>query len=142
MSSEWLTLGCSLMFTFHILLIDRVSPRVDGVRLSSLQFLVCGLISSVVMFLTETPTLSGVAQCWLPIAYSGILSYGVAYTFQIIGQSHTEPTIASLLMSLESVFAMLFGWMILKEALTATELFGCALVFGGVVLAQLPAPKR
>jgi len=139
---EWLTLGCSLMFTFHILLIDRVSPRVDGVRLSSLQFLVCGIISSVVMFLTETPTLTGIAQCWLPIAYSGILSYGVAYTFQIIGQSHTEPTIASLLMSLESVFAMLFGWVLINEALSISELLGCALVFSGVVLAQLPDKKQ
>ena len=138
---EWLTLGCAIAFTFHILLIDRVSPHVDSVRLSSLQFLVCGIISAAAMFLTETPSLSGIAQCWLPIAYTGILSYGLAYTFQIIGQSHTEPAVASLLMSLESVFSVLFGWIILQEALSPLELLGCILVFGGVVLAQLPEKK-
>lgn len=138
---ELLTLGCAVAFSFHILVIDRVSPNLDGVRLSCLQFFVCGMLSLVAMFLTETPSLSAIAQCWLPIAYAGVLSCGVAYTFQIIGQSYTEPTVASLLMSLESVFAVLFGWLLLKQALTIPELLGCILVFAGVILAQLPGKK-
>lgn len=138
---ELLTLGCAVAFSFHILVIDRVSPNLDGVRLSCLQFFVCGMLSLIAMFLTETPSLSAIAQCWLPIAYAGVLSCGVAYTFQIIGQSYTEPTVASLLMSLESVFAVLFGWLLLKQALTIPELLGCILVFAGVILAQLPGKK-
>ena len=138
---ELLTLGCAVAFSFHILVIDRVSPNLDGVRLSCLQFFVCGMLSLVAMFLTETPSLSAIAQCWLPIAYAGVLSCGVAYTFQIIGQSYTEPTVASLLMSLESVFAVLFGWLLLKQALTIPEVLGCILVFAGVILAQLPGKK-
>ena len=138
---ELLTLGCAVAFSFHILVIDRVSPNLDGVRLSCLQFFVCGMLSLIAMFLTETPSLSAIAQCWLPIAYAGVLSCGVAYTFQIIGQSYTEPTVASLLMSLESVFAVLFGWLLLKQALTIPEVLGCILVFAGVILAQLPGKK-
>lgn len=135
---ELLTLLCAVAFSFHILLIDHVSPKVDGVRLSCLQFFVCGLISIVPMFFTESPSLSAIAQCWLPIGYAGILSCGVAYTFQIVGQAHTEPTVASLLMSLESVFALLFGWILLGQGLKLPELIGCLLVFSGVILAQLP----
>ena len=135
---EFLTLLCALSFSFHILLIDHVSPKVDGVRLSCLQFFVCAIVSVVPMFLVETPSLPAIAQCWLPIGYAGILSCGVAYTLQIVGQAHTEPTVASLLMSLESVFALLFGWLLLRQQLTPAELFGCMLVFTGVILAQLP----
>ncbi len=139
---EILTLCCAVAFTFHILVVDHVSAKVDGVRLSSLQFFVSGLISLVVMALTETPSLSGILACWLPIAYSGILSSGVAYTFQIIGQARTEPAVASLLMSLEAVFAVIFGWILLNQKLSLPELAGCALVFGGVLLAQLPKEKQ
>ena len=140
-SGELLTLGCAVAFSFHIIFIDRVSAGLDGVRLSCIQFFVVGALSCVFMFLLETPNVNAILQCWLPIAYAGILSSGVAYTFQIIGQAHTEPAVASLLMSLESVFAMIFGWIILKEAMSATELLGCALVFFGVLLAQLPERK-
>lgn len=139
---ELLTLGCAAAFTFHILLIDKVSSRLDGVRLSCIQFFVCGMISVVFMLCTETPDLKAVLQCWLPIGYAGILSCGVAYTFQIIGQAHTEPVVASLLMSLESVFAAVFGWILLREALSVPEFIGCALVFSGVILAQLPAKEK
>ena len=138
---ELLTLGCAVAFSFHILVIDRVSPKVDGVRLSCIQFFVCGLLSTIVMFIAETPNWSGILQCWLPIAYAGVLSSGVGYTLQIIGQAHTEPTVASLLMSLESVFAMIFGWILLKQALSLPELLGCAMVFAGVILAQLPGKR-
>ena len=138
---ELLTLGCAAAFSFHILAIDHVSAKVDGVRLSSIQFFVCAVLSAVVMCMTESPSWEAVKQCWLPIAYAGVLSSGVGYTFQIIGQAHTEPTVASLLMSLESVFSVVFGWLLLHQALSAPELLGCALVFGGVVLAQLPGNK-
>lgn len=138
---ELLTLGCALMFSFHIMYIDHVSAKVDGVRLSCIQFFVVGVISMVVMLLTETPNWNAIAQCWLPIAYAGILSSGVGYTFQIIGQAHTEPTVASLLMSLESVFSVVFGWLLLGQAMNGPELLGCALVFTGVILAQLPEKK-
>ena len=139
---ELMILACSVAFTGHILVIDKVSPRLDGVRLSSLQFFVVGIISLVVMFWKETPDLQAILQCWLPICYAGILSAGVGYTFQIIGQAHTDPTVASLLMSLESVFAMLFGWLLLKQRLSGTEMIGCVLVFAGVILAQLPGKKE
>ena len=139
---ELLTLGCAVAFTFHILLIDRVSPQVDGVRLSCIQFFVCGVISLVFMACLEEPHWDAILQCWLPIGYAGILSSGVAYTFQIIGQAHTEPTVASLLMSLESVFAVIFGWLLLHQALSGPELLGGALVFTGVILAQLPGKQQ
>ena len=138
---ELLTLGCAVAFSFHIMYIDHVSAGLDGVRLSCLQFFVVGVISALVMFLRESPDLNAIAQCWLPIAYAGILSSGVAYTFQIIGQAHTDPAVASLLMSLESVFALIFGWIILGQSLSVPELIGCGLVFAGVVLAQLPGKQ-
>lgn len=138
---ELLTLGCAAAFTFHILAVDKYNGAVDGVRLSCLQFLVCGLLSAVCMLLWETPDLESILRCWLPIAYAGILSAGAGYTLQILGQKHTEPTVASLLMSLESVFSVLFGWLLLRQALSGAELIGCCLVFGGVVLAQLPGKK-
>lgn len=139
---ELLTLGCAVTFSFHILLIDRVSPQLDGVRLSCLQFFVCGVISLVFMAFTEKPQLSGLLQCWLPICYAGILSSGVGYTLQIVGQAKTDPTVASLLMSLESVFSVIFGWLLLHQSLSAPEMLGCALVFGGVILAQLPKKDK
>lgn len=139
---ELMILGCSLAFTAHILVIDKVSPKLDGIRLSSMQFFVVAVISSIVMMIQETPDWNAVLQCWLPICYAGILSGGVGYTFQILGQAHTDPTVASLLMSLESVFAMLFGWLLLKQRLTPAEMIGCVLVFAGVILAQIPGKKE
>ena len=139
---ELLTLGCAVTFSFHILLIDRVSPKLDGVRLSCLQFFVCGVISLVFMAFTEKPQLSGLLQCWLPICYAGILSSGVGYTLQSVGQSKTDPTVASLLMSLESVFSVIFGWLLLHQSLSVPEMLGCVLVFGGVILAQLPKKDK
>lgn len=136
---ELYVLLCAVAFAAHILVIDHVSSRVDGVRLSCIQFFVCGVLSLIVMFLTEAPSADSVMQCWLPIAYAGILSAGVGYTLQILGQAQTEPTVASLLMSLESVFSVLFGWLILHQSLTLSELLGCGLVFAGVILAQLPS---
>lgn len=141
-TGEILLILCAVAFTGHIMTIDHFSPYVDGVRLSCLQFFICGVICLVIALFTETITLDSLLQCWLPIAYSGILSAGAGYTLQILGQSRTEPTTASLLMSLESVFSVLSGWLLIGERLSAAELTGCALVFVGVVLAQLPEKKK
>ena len=133
---------CALAFSFHILAIDYFSPKVDGVRLSMLQFFVCALLCAVPMLLTEQPSIQSILAAWLPILYAGALSCGVAYTLQIIGQKNINPTVASLILSLESVFSCLAGWMILGDALSPRELSGCALVFIAILLAQLPAPGK
>ncbi len=142
-AGELLTLGCAVAFCCHILVIDKITCQVDGVRLSCTQFFVCGCLSLICAFLWETPRWENILACWIPIGYAGIFSSGIGYTFQIIGQAYTEPTVASLLMSLESVFSVIFGWLILRQSLTPTELLGCLLVFSGVLLSQVPgkAPK-
>lgn len=135
---DFLVLLCAVAFSFHILVVDYFSPKVDGVKLSCIQFFVCGIISLFPMMLIEHPQVSQFQDAWIPIAYAGVLSSGVAYTLQIIAQKHLKPTVASLLMSLESVFAVLTGWVILQERLSPRELCGCVLVFSAVILAQLP----
>lgn len=130
---------CALSFTVHILVIDRVSPRADGILISCVQFFTAGVLSAVLTFFFETPRLAAILSAASPIFYSGVLSCGVAYTLQVIAQKDTDPTVASLLMSLESVFSLLAGWVILHQKLSARELLGCALVFAAVILAQLPA---
>lgn len=133
-----LMLGGALGFAVQITLIDRLAGDLDGLRLNSIQALVCSALSALIMLLTETPSLSGITACALPLGYAGILSMGVAYSLQIVGQKHIEPTPASLIMSLESVFAALCGWLFLHEQMTSAELCGCALVFSAVILSQLP----
>ena len=131
-------LGCAVVFTVHILVIDHFSPKTDGVAMSCIQFLVCGVIAMTGMFLTETVELSHILSAWLPLVFSGVFSGGVAYTLQIVAQKDTEPTIATLLMSLESVFAVFGEWLILGQFLTAREFGGCVLMFAGIILSQLP----
>lgn len=133
---------CALVFSAHILVIDFFSPRVDGVKMSCLQFFVCGIASLVPMFTWETPTVSGMIAGWFPLLYAGVLSCGVGYTLQIIGQKNVNPAIASLLLSLESCFSVLAGWIILGERLSAREAAGCLLMFGAIILAQLPDKKK
>ncbi len=133
---------CALAFSFHIIAIDYFSPKVDGVRLSMIQFFVCSILCAFPMFFSEKPTVSAVMDAWLPILYAGMLSCGVAYTLQIIGQKNMNPTVASLILSLESVFSCLAGWLILNEALSPRELSGCALFFVSILLAQLPVPGK
>ena len=133
-----LCLLCALFFTAHILVIDHFSPRVDGVRMSCIQFFVGGVLSLIAMLLFEKPDWPHVLAAWLPILYAGILSSGVAYTLQIVAQKNVNPTLASLIMSLESVFSALSGWLILGQTLTAREFAGCALMFAAIILAQLP----
>ena len=128
----------SVAFSFHILVIDHFSPKADGVKMSCIQFFVCGILCMMPTILFEHPEIYSILQAWKPIAYAGIMSCGVGYTLQIVAQKNTDPTVASLLLSLESVFSVLAGWVILGETLSPRELFGCALVFVAVILAQLP----
>ena len=133
-------MGCALAFSVQITCIDRLAGDLDGLRLNCIQSLVVTVLSVPFILLTgETVSVSAVAACWLPLGFSGILSMGVGYTLQIVGQKNLEPTTASLIMSLESVFAALGGWLILRETMTSWELVGCGLVFAGVILSQLPA---
>lgn len=133
---------CAVAFAVQITLIDRLADALDGLRLNCLQSFVCAALSALVMFLTETPDMENIRSCWLPLGYAGVLSMGVAYSLQIIGQRHVEPTPASLIMSLESVFAAIFGWLLLNEKMSAPELCGCLLVFIAVILSQIPVKKK
>ena len=128
---------CAVIFSLHILTIDYFSPKCDGVKLSCVQFLVSGVIATAVALVIERPEWSQIMAAWLPIAYAGILSCGVAYTLQIIGQKGMNPTVASLVLSLESVVSVLAGWVLLKQSLSARELVGCVIMFIAIILAQL-----
>lgn len=140
---DLLVLCCAFFFSIHIMVIDHFTAgKVDGVRMSCVQFLVAGAIALVLMFLFEQPTLSSIWDARVSILYAGVMSSGVAYTLQILGQKDTDPTTATLLMSLESVFAALSGWVLLNESLSIKELFGCVLVFTAVILAQIPLPVK
>ncbi|MBQ1984721.1 MAG: DMT family transporter [Clostridia bacterium] len=129
---------CAFVFSVHILLVDRFSPQVSGVELSSIQFLTVGVLSGIVSLLAEKPDVHSILISMGPVLYTALLSSGVAYTLQIIGQKDTPPAVASLVMSLESVFAALSGWIVLKQSLQGRELLGCVLVFAAVILAQIP----
>jgi drug/metabolite transporter (DMT)-like permease len=131
----------AVAYTAHILLIDHFSPKTDCVRMSCLQFFVTSALCAVVMLFTEHPTFSSLLRGWVPLLYAGVLSGGLGYTLQIVAQRDTSPTVASLLMSLESVFAVVAQWLILGELLTSRELLGCGLMLCGIVLAQLPARR-
>ena len=138
-----LVLICAICFTGHILVVDRFSAlNTDPVKMSCIQFATSAVISGIIMLLFEHPTWEAIWAARIPILYAGVLSSGVAYTLQIIGQRYTDPTTATLLMSLESVFAALSGWLILHETFSAKELAGCVLVFAAVILAQVPLPVK
>lgn len=139
---DFLMLVCSLCFALHILVIDHFTDKVSGVKLSCIQFFVCGLLSCILMFLFEKPAVSDILSAWLPIVYAGVFSSGVAYTLQIIGQKGTDPTIASLILSLESVVSVLAGWIILGQSLTPREILGCLLMFGAIILAQVAPVQK
>lgn len=138
---DFLMLVCALVFAMHILVIDYYTAKVDGVKMSCIQFLICGILSGVCMLLFENPDMTRILQAWMPILYAGVLSSGVGFTLQIVGQKGMNPTVASLLMSLESVFSVVAGWIILGQALSVRELAGCGLMFAAIVLVQLPAKK-
>jgi len=137
-----LVLICAFCFAAHIMLVGHYAPQMDGVRLSCLQFIVADVIFILLTLLFEQPRLSDILAGWIPIVYAGVFSCGIAYTLQIIAQRDTAPTVASLLMSLESVFALLAQWALLGDLLSPRELLGCLLMFIGIVLAQLPPRKK
>ena len=134
---DLLVLGCAVCFTFQILCVDHYASRVSGVRLARDEFLVTGGLSMVIALATETITGDGVREALIPILYAGVMSGAVGYTLQVLGQRDTDPTVASILMCLESVFAVLTGVVILGEKMTARETVGCILMFSAVILAQL-----
>ena len=134
-------LGCALGYAVQITLVDQMGSDVDGLRLNCIQSLFCGIFSGLVMVSTEDLVLSNILACWIPLVYAGIFSLGIAFSLQIIGQKYLEPTPASLIMSLESVFAVLFGWLLLNERMTKYEISGCILVFAAVILSQIPTKK-
>ena len=140
-AGDRLVLMCSVVFSVHILVIDYFSPKADGVVISCVQFFTAGLLACVLMLLFEHPSMSAVIAAAAPILYAGVMSCGVGYTLQVIAQNGVDPTIASLLLSLESVFSVLAGWVILGQKLSGRELFGCALVFAAVLLVQIPTEK-
>ena len=134
---DLLVLGCAVAFTGQILCVDYYAPKVSGVKLARDEFLVTGMLSLLIAVFTETITWTGIREALIPLLYAGLMSGAVAYTLQIIGQRDTDPTVASLIMCLESVFATLSGALILGEKMTVRETVGCVLMFVAVVLAQL-----
>lgn len=139
---DLLVMACTPIFAVQILLVDRFAPRTDCIRLACIEFFTVGVLNLPLMFIFETPSLSAMADCWVSILYAGLLSSGAAYTLQIVAQKDSHPTTASVLMSFESVFAVLAGMVLLGDRMTAWEWSGCAVMFAAVILAQLPTPKK
>ena len=139
---DLLVMACAPLFAVQILLVDRFAPRTDCIRLSCIQFFTVGLFNLPLMFVFETPSLAAVADCWVSVLYAGLLSSGAAYTLQIVAQKDSHPTTASVLMSFESVFAVLAGVVLLGDRMTPWEWLGCVVMFAAVILAQLPTPKK
>jgi drug/metabolite transporter (DMT)-like permease len=150
--ADTLLLLCALAFSIHILVVDHFSPLVDGIRLSCIQFWTSAICTSIPMFFVDMKhSIAGIMNClhnltsinnWILLLYAGVLSCGVAYTLQIVGQKGLHPTVASLLMSMESVFSVLAGWIILGQTMSAREIFGCIFIFVAIVLAQIPMKKK
>lgn len=137
-----LVLVCAFLFSLHILVIDYFSPKADGVKLSCIQFLVCGILSMIPALILEHPQISSILTAWLPILYAGVMSCGVAYTLQVVGQKNVNPTVASLILSLESCISVLAGWVLLDQKLSIKELLGCVIMFAAIILAQLPEKEN
>ena len=138
---DLLVLACAPIFAIQILLVDTFAPQTDCIRLSCIQFFTVGVLNLPLMFMYEQPSFSAMADCWVSLLYAGLMSSGIAYTLQIVAQKHTHPTTASVLMSFESVFAVVAGALILGDRMTAWELTGCGVMFAAVILAQLPSKK-
>lgn len=135
---DFFTLGSALMFSFQIIMVGRYAANLDALKLSAIQFATCAVVSGVIAFLFETPRIEGMLACWTSILYVAVFSGALGYTLQMVGQKYADPTLASLLMCLESVFAALGGWVLLGQALSGRELLGCALMLAASVIAQLP----
>lgn len=139
---DLLMILCALCFAAHILVIDFFSRRTDCVKMSCIQFAVVAVLCLTAAAASESISLEAIKDCAIPIIYAGVMSGAVGYTLQIVAQKDTDPTVASLIMSLESVFAVAAGWVILGDALTLREWLGCAAMMGGIVLAQLPSSAK
>lgn len=141
---ELLTLLCAIAYALHILVIDRFASEIDAAVLSCGQFFVTGVLSCILMFIFEEPNIDSIKQALIPLLYSGIMSSGVAFTLQIVGQKHTDPTIAAMLLCLESVFSVLFAFIVPPhEQLMPIEYLGCAIIFAGIIVAQItPKSKK
>lgn len=137
-SGDVITLLCALVFAVHILVIDFFAPKVDGVKMSCIQFFVCSVLSAVCMLIFEKPDVTDILQAWPSILYAGALSSGVGFTLQIVGQKGMNPTVASLILSLESVVSVIAAWLVLGQVLSPRELMGCGLMFAAIILVQLP----
>ena len=133
---------CAVLFSGHILCCNHFAGRGDAVRMSAVQLMVAAVICAVLAFLTEEPTWDKVVSAAVPILYCGIVSAGMGYTFQMVGQKYTDPAVASLLMSLESVFAVLGGALLLHERMSTRELLGCLVMLIAILLVQIPLPGR
>lgn len=139
---DFFLLLCSFAFACHIMAVDHFSPHADGFKLSCAQFLTAGALSAVLMLGFETPDLTDIKSCWGAILYSGAISSGMGYTLQVLGQKGADPAAATLIMSLESVFSVLFGALLMKEQMAGVEWIGCAVIFTAVVLSQLLPEKK
>jgi len=140
--SDGIVLLGAVFWALHILVIDHLAPGLDGVQISCIQFFVSGVLAAIGMFLFESPSWQQILDGWVTILYVGVLSSGVGYTLQILGQQRTAPAIASLLMSFESVFAVLGGIVVMHQIPTGREWVGCAFMFAAIICAQLPEKAR
>ena len=131
---------CALMFSGHILCCDYFVRLAKPIKLAAIQFATASVVSAVIAFLTEAPVWDGIASAAVPILYCGVVSGGIGYTLQIVAQKYTDPTVASLLMSLESVFAVIAGAILLGEQMSSRELLGCVIMFAAIILVQVPLP--
>ena len=141
-ASDLLLIGCAIVYAIQILCVDLFGLELDSVRLNCLCCAITFVLASIVTAFTETPTWEAVNSCWGSLLYAGILSSGIAFTLQMAGQKHVEPSTASLLMSLESVFAVISGWLVLGDLLSTYETIGCILIFIAIILSQIPDKKR
>ena len=139
---DLLILVCAVCFAVHILVIDHFTAYCDGVKLSCIQFLFAGIISAICMFIFETVDFAAIWSCIMPLLYVGIFSCGVGYTLQILAQKDSNPTVVTILLSLESVFAVIAGAIILKQQMSVREYIGCAVMFAAVILAQIEFPSK
>ena len=139
---DLLTFFSAIVFALHILVIDRFGGNLDSVKLSAVQFLFAAVCSGILAFTLETPTFENFAACWTSVVYVAVFSGALGYTLQIAGQKSTDPTIASLIMCLESVFAAVGGWILLDQRLSGHEMLGCALMLGASIVALIPLPAK
>lgn len=141
-TGDILTIGCAFAFAFQILFVDKFAHSVDPLRLNLIQALICSILSGIMMLLTETPTLNGIVKSSVYLSHAGFLSMGAAYALQIIGQKKVEPAAASLIMSMEAVFSLLFGICFGMDSVDFWKLFGCGLMLTAVILSQIPVKRK